>query len=99
MKKALTTVVATGALVAVAVPTANARMWVGRTEQTKAVKKITAVAKAKSSDRALCVCIVGPPEPYAETQLAYELQANQEAVDHGFPPPYDLSGSDTGTAS
>jgi hypothetical protein len=96
MKKALTTVVAAGALVAVAVPTANARMWAGQ-QETKAAKHVTTVAKAKSSARVLCICIVGPPEPYAQTQLAFEQQANQEAIDHGFPAPYDLS--DTGATS
>ena len=101
MNKALTSIVATGALLALAAPSANARMLSGTAAHAKAVKKVTAVSKAQSPSRVLCICVTGPAEPYAVTQLAAEEQANQEAIEHGFPPVYDLSGdtSDTGAAS
>lgn len=101
MKKALTSIVAAGALVALAVPAANARMLPAtHATRAQAAKKVTAVAK-ESTPRVLCICISAPPAPAAVTQLAYEVQANADAADHGEPPVYDLSGdsSDSGATS
>ena len=100
MNKALTSIVATGALLALSAPAANARILSGTLGHAKAAKKVTVVSKAQSTPRVLYIDVTGPAEPYSVTQLAYEQQANADAADHGEPPVYDLSGNtDAGSAS
>lgn len=105
--KALTIIGSAAAAVVIVVPTAQAsyssldRMLPAHAKaKTVVVKPKTAVKVAKKQSvapRVLCICVSGPSMAPTLTEQELEAQANQDAIDHGFPPPYDSTTDNTGS--